>query len=75
MTKIDALIKVRNLFIATTFLLFAGSAIFAYLANWWLTPFDYWLLWASFGLGLTSFITGIYAIVLAAELIDSSRHN
>lgn len=75
MTKLDALIRQRNIFISAAIILAAVSFLSALSMRWWINPYDYWLMWASIATGIGSVVSSVGGAALHLEWIDSQRNN
>lgn len=75
MTKPDAIKKTRNALALIAVIGAALSYATAHAANFWLTPVDYWYIWATIFVGLGSFALTIAAIVSHVAYLDELRSN
>lgn len=75
MTPPDVMKKIRNIFIAISATGAAASFGAVNAMQFWHSPIDYWLMWASIATGLAAIGGGIGSVVSHFDYLDSLRSN
>lgn len=68
MTLPDAIGKSRNLLAVVGAIAVTLSAGFALSADWWLTPFDYWLVHAAWATGFGGGVSIVAVVIMQIDL-------